>query len=430
MAVLLISGFQMVFMGFISQTIAKPCASFRTLVGKTDWQVSIRDVTVGLKKNDITFELRMGDEHHFDFNAYRGNDRYRNRLGPLQEKNLPQLFELLTVGLSFLGQDRMTASSLALHWFSYPESIKNWALIWKKSDLKANWDQTDPYQRHDRLVKMISHTVKTDFQPIVHPLGFNITGASMEKMGFQKAGTLEFYDIVLKPAEIPAELKIPIPFILSLSLTPSNDISQRDIAVEGSDSCSLESFFSIARQGKKTIYCSFQRPFDRYEISGDHQLPDGRLTPLRPLSEKAYQGIAAKLLRAGLISTQRDSKNPVSLKLNVRDYPGIYQEMATYFSDKSRPGLTTGIQRAELPNHPFFLFHPSPGTGFQESIAPFLALTGLKLKEFQISLNNKKPAEQYDTYDTLLKPLGFKPEDRPNVPDLVYMMVEKNKNTP
>jgi hypothetical protein len=328
--------------------------------------------------------------------------------------------------MSFLGQDQITASSMAIHWFSYPESIKHWALIWKKSELRKNWDQTDQYERHDSLVKMLSDTVKKDFQPIVHALGFDITGASMEKMGFQKAGTLEFYDSVLKPAEIPAEFKIPLPLMLSLGLVPSNDSSKREIFTEGSDSCSLESFFSIARLGKNTIYCSFQRPFDQYEISGDHQLSDGRYKPLRPFSEKAYQGISAKLLGAGLISTKRDSKNPVSLKLNIQNYPSVYQEMVAYFSDKSKPGLKTEIQRAGLPNHKFYLFHPSSETGFLESIEPFLILSGLKFKEFQISRNNKKIAEQYDTYDKLLKPLGFKPEDRPDVPDFVYMIVEKN----
>jgi hypothetical protein len=100
--------------------------------------------------------------------------------------------------------------------------------------------------------------------------------------------------------------------------------------------------------------------------------------------------------------------------------------MVAYFSDKSRPGLKTEIQRAGLPNHKFYLFHPSSETGFLESIEPFLILSGLKFKEFQISRNNKKIAEQYDTYDKLLKPLGFKPEDRPDVPDFVYMIVEKN----
>jgi len=315
---------------------------------------------------------------------------------------------------------------MAVHWSSYPESIKNWALIWKKSDLKKNWEQTDQYMRYETLVKMISNLLKQDFHTIVQSLGFNIAGASMEKMGFQKADTLKFYGTVLEPAGIPAEFKIPIPSMLSLSLIPSNDVPNRDLVNEASEPYSLESFFSIARLDRQTIYFSFQRQFDQYEISGDQKLPNGSYKPLKTFSEKAYHGISAKLLWASLISTPRDSENPVSLKLKIQDYPGIYQEMVAYFSDQSRLGLKTKIQRVGLPNHKFYLFHPSSETAFQESIAPFLELIDLKFREFQTSLNHKKIAGKYDTYDTLLKPLGFKPEDRPTVPDFVYMIVEKN----
>ncbi|WP_022664058.1 hypothetical protein [Desulfospira joergensenii] len=420
-SVLLIFGFQIILMGL---AVAGSYAPFPGLVGETGWQVNVRDVTMGVRVNDIQFELRMGDEHYFSFKAYQGNDPYSNRLGPLQEKYLPRLLELLNAGSSFMGQEETSPSSMAIHWFSYPESIRNWTLIWKESELKKNWDQTDPYKRHDSLVKMISDSLKQDFQPIVRALGFDITGASMEKMGFQKAGSLKFYGPVLKPAEIPGEFKIPIPLILSLRLNPSTEISERDSVTKGEAPCWLNSFFSIASQGKKTIYCSFQRPFDQYEISGDRRLPDGRHKPVRPFIEKEYQGISAKLLRAALISTRRDSKNPVSLRLNIPNYPGLYQEMTAYFSETV--GSQTQIQRTGLPKLIFYRFHPSTETGFQESIAPFLGLAGLKFKEFQVSLNHKKTAGKYDTYDTLLKPLGFKPEDRPAVPDFVYMMVEKN----
>ena len=399
-------------------------SSFYKLIGKTGWQVLVKDVTIGLKHNDIKFELRMGDEHHFSFRAYQGPNRYQNRLGPLQARYIPQLSGMLDHGLSFLDQEQKGPSTMALHWFSYPESIKNWALTWQDSDLKKNWEQIDSYKRYDKLMGMISESLKKDFGPIIQDLGFDITGASMEKMGYPKAGTLEFYKSILKPADISSELKIPLPLMLSLSLKPLlNSTIQKSNNYE-LNLYSIDSFFVTATQDKSKVYCSFQGGLGKYLITGDYRLADGSYETLLPFSDPRYQNTASRLLTASLKSTKADAKAPVSLEIRIQDYSNVYQEMVTHFTSKQASQLNSSVQRSQLQNFKFYLFSPSDKTDFKTSLKPFLNQAGLKFKHFQVSLSNKEKASQYYEYETLLKPMGFKPDDTPAIPVLVYMIVE------
>ncbi len=72
-------------------THASSAPSFYEHVGQTDWQMVVKDVTIGLKQDNIKFELTMGNERRFSFRAYLGNDRYKNRFGTLQAQYLQQL---------------------------------------------------------------------------------------------------------------------------------------------------------------------------------------------------------------------------------------------------------------------------------------------------------------------------------------------------
>lgn len=99
--------------------------------------------------------------------------------------------------------------------------------------------------------------------------------------------------------------------------------------------------------------------------------------------------------------------------------------MINYFSSKQHLTKATVIQRHQLHGSKFYDFTPSLDSNFNKEAKPVLDEVGLKFKHLQVSLNTNQKADHYPFYDQLLKPLGFMPDDRPVIPDIVYMIVDK-----
>ncbi|MGD9368970.1 MAG: hypothetical protein PVH87_24915 [Desulfobacteraceae bacterium] len=409
-----------------AQEITAPEMSFFQLVGKTDWAVHLKSFTVSAQESDTRFELRIGDGRQLSYRAYRGGDPESGRFGPLKEKYAPRLSGLLNYALGFAEQEREGQFSMNLSWEDYPESIQKWARIWQASSLYKAWDTTDSHARYKKLVELISDFLKNEMQTVASGLGFESTGASMEKMTYQKAHRFRFYDDVLAPAGIPKDLTIPVPLMLNVLLKPLEKASfPGNQKPEPGSSFRVDYLFAAAKKDSTFLYCSFQRQLDEYEITGDRVHSGGAYTRIRPISQEAYRSIATRLVQGCIAATGADKREKLYFRMNLERYPRLYQEVVKRFTANRGSTPTPVIRRPQLPRLEFHPYDPSPDTNFRAAIKPFWDLIGYRFSSFQVSISSKRKAKTCPDYSNLLKPLGIKPSDKPALPDIVYMVVEK-----
>jgi hypothetical protein len=401
--------------------------SFFQLVGKTDWAVHLKSFTVSKKDSDAVFELRVGDGRHLSYRAYRGEDPETGIFGPLKKKYSPRLSGLLNDALGFAEQEREGEFSLSMSWGNYPESIQKWARIWHRSSVHKQWENTDPHARYKKLVQLISNFLKSEMQTVASDLGFEATGASMEKMTYQKAHRFRFYDDLLAPDGIPEDLKIPIPLMLYVLLKPleKEDFPNTQNPEAGS-SFRVDDLFATAKKDSTFLYCSYQRGLDEYEITGDVAHSNGTHTRIRPMSQGAYQSIATRLIQGCIAATGGDKREKLYFRMNLERYPRLYQEVVNTFSVIQDISSKPVIRRPQLPHLEFYPYDPSPDTNFRAAIKPFWDLIGYKFSSFQVSISSKREAKSCPDYPNLLKPLGIIPSDKPAVPDIVYMELSKS----
>ena len=405
---------------------AAAAPSFSRLVGETAWQVRLKDFTVGLEKEGAVFELRVGDGHYLGFSARREEGGKAESFGPLRSRYLPELAALLKYALVFSEQERAEVVSMNVDWELYPDSIGKWAATWKDADLREKWARMDRYKRYAQLTRMISDSVTEDLQGVLNPLGFKITGASMEKMVHMKAGKLAFYKAVLKPAGIPESLKIPIPMMLQLLLEPLEDQRALGSVETGpAEDISVGSLFVTAKQNETSLYCTFQRAMDEYQITGDSLSTDGTSARLRPMSRAEYRPVAARLLNACLKATGGDKRKSVYLRVNLDLYPEVYRDAVKWLTNMTAKARKAPVPRPRLPGLKFYRYAPPEATGFQKAVNPFLKSVGFECRYLLVSGASKGRAGDHPEYENLLKPLGIKKQAGLIVPDIVYLVGEK-----
>ena len=397
-------------------------SSFQKLLGDTEWKINLKDFTLSQKKAGNTFKLKMGDEKHFGFSAFQGKDDPKNQFGPLATEYKDSLAELLEYALVFSGQEKAEQFAMSMNWEMYPQSIKNWAKIWQISVLREKWDKTGEQARNKNLAAMISEFLKKDMQPVAKAIGFEIADASMEKMGYFKAGTLEFYDKVLKNTGIPENMKVPIPLMMHLLLKPlSEPIAVKDTNSDSKGSYQVDSLFVTASLNSTNIYCAFNRALDEYEITGDTLRKDGTFAIVSPINNKEYESIFGQLFQACLKVTNAGKRKTIFLRLNLQQYPKVYQQAMQHFTLLSKPAGI--IKRPGLSFIKFYEYEPEVESGFQASVKPFLKQNGYMFSSLEISFNSRQKADKYPDLKKFFKALGIKPYDKPSVPDIVYMKI-------
>lgn len=414
--------------------IAAPANSFFNIIGDTDgWRIALKDYSVSTPFNEAIFELRVGEIRHFSFNAHRNHHSGPGRtpaayFGPLQKRYSAVLSGLLGYALQFAETAPKGDFSLRVDLTLYPETIGKWAKKWQKAGLREKWKTMDPYKRYPLLTKMIADVVKTDMAPIAGAMGFTVTGADMEKMTYPKAGGLDCYPDVLAPAGIDPDMVIPIPLMLRALLEPARKSPDRKSSLPDPGSVySVDYIFTFATRNGNTIYCSYNRDLDIYEISGDKRNEDESYSRLLPLTHSgANQTMAVHLLSACLtITGARQGDNTISLRLTPGLYPDLYGKMTGYFTLNPDKALKSRVYRPELPAKTFYKFFPGPSSPFKTAVTPFFNKIGYELKWIAVNLSDNREASGYPDYETVMKPLGINPGDKPSVPDIVYLIAGK-----
>lgn len=405
--------------------------SFFQLVGETDWKLSLNDFAVSLEKEGNIFELRVQGRHSLRYRAQAKGDTYSGRFGPLQTEHAAELSGLLEYALRFVEQERNAEFAINVNWEMYPQSILKWAKVWQDSELRKKWDSPDQHIPYQKLTEKIADFMEEDMKTIVRGLGFEPTGVSMEKLTYQKARQLKYYKEVLEPAGISQDLKIPIPLILYVLLKPYQEASAEQAAKPKSTYPITVDYiaYATAEANSATVYAAFRRAsLDEYEISGSLEKPNGvYYARIFPMSQKEYQSIAGQLLKACLQATKGDERDSFSLRLNLSQYPEVYQEVVKRFTFSPEVAKKTAITRPELTRIRFYEYTPLPASGFQAAINPFLEQIEYKFSHLQISVESKLKAGKHPEYEEKFKPFGIKPEDKLVVPELVYMVVEKKR---
>lgn len=272
---------------------------------------------------------------------------------------------------------------------------------------------------------MISGFLASDMKSILSPLGFDVKGASMEKMGWFRADALPFYPRVLSPAKIPGHLKIPIPLMSALTLSPSDSGFNRDHA-EFKGPWQVTDIFVTIQKEKATLYGSFQQALGEYRISGDESQADGSYARILPLTDPSFQAPGRRLLKAMLETTDPLPGKKISLRLNPEAYPGLYPDMIQFLNGPNAP--LPSIIRPQLPQKRFVAFFLDPAgqdAGFTDGIIAFFRDTGFDFSHFQV-FSGKSEAGCHPNYGRLLKPLGIRAEQRVRLPEITYMILESS----
>jgi len=396
-------------------------------VGETAWKVTLKNFAVSLKDKGTIFKLRVGANYYLGFSAHREEGGETESFGPLHHRYTPQLSGLLNYALIFSEQNRKKAVSMNVDWELYPDSIGKWAAVWRDSDLRKKWDGLDRYKRYEKLTRMISDSVTEDLQGVLKTLGFKSTGASMEKMVHMKAGKLSFYRTVLKPAGIPESLKIPIPMMLYLLLEPLKDQSASQIIeTDLYEDIAVDSLFVTAKRDPASLYCTFQRSLDEYQITGDELMPDETYARLLPMSLREYRSIAARLLNACLKATGGDKRKSVYFRVNLDLYPEVHQDAVKWLTAMPEDARKTSVQKPGIPGLKFYRYDPPATTGFQKAVNPLLKRVGFECRGLLVSGVSKGRAGDHPEYETLFRPHGIKKQTGLIVPDIVYLVGEKD----
>lgn len=398
--------------------------SFSSETGIDGWQVNVRNAAFSLESNDMLFRIGTNGSSTIGYSAH--DVKTGRRTGPLQAKYVHSLSELLGHTLNFAGMKKSSVASLNLEWELYPEKIENWARVWKENDLSKNWNQMDRHKRYEQLVKLISDTVCSDMQPVMNGLGFKAAGASMEKMTYQPAHKLDLYKAVLEPAGIPKDLIIPIPLMLWIKLAPAEPASgECTLFGVPKGAPRLDDLFVTATQKKTNVYCTYQRDLDKFELSGDTLLENGGYQHLRPLSQREYQSIGQALLKACLEAAGADQMPQVSIEINLTLYPGMLTRVIQHFNQKLKKDEVRTTERPQLPAKIFHIYTLDTSSPFSSAVNPFFEPLNYRIDHFQLTLGNTRKAGSIRYYDEILKPIGFSPDARPVVPDIVYLIIKK-----
>jgi hypothetical protein len=399
---------------------------FHELVSAPDWDVTPKDFEVSLQSDEKIFALRVQERHFLRFSIQPQVDPAKGESGPLQKEYGPQLSKLLAGALSFADKPKSGKFSLDVEWEQYLKSIVKWAQIWQASELRQNWDKLDKNARYKELMGMISRYIVQDMQPVLVELGFNAMGADMEKMSFQKAGQLKYYEPMLAQAGIPAEFEIPIPLMLYVTVQPSQANSTNEKPLPQPQSrVAVDYIFAVAKQNNAALYLSFHRSLDEYEVNGEGKQADGTFKPLLPMSRLEYQPMAAKLLQAAVRASRDDVRPQINLRLDLGQYPELEQEVIERFTLSPDVTQKTAQPRPGLPHLRFYTYQPLLASGFVDGIRPFLKLCGYKFNSLQINVDVKGRAVDHPEYKSRFKPLGIKPDDKLALPSIVYLVVDK-----
>ncbi len=397
--------------------------SFYQLVGETGWQVFLKNFTVSTEKNGEIFTLRADEARYLSFSAHRKNGEKNESFGPLLTTCSPTLVELLNYALTFGEIEKKGEFSMNVDWELYPESIRGWALVWKDSKLREKWQDIGRQKGYPQLVDMITRQLKKDMQPLGRALGFEPVGASMEKMTFQEVSKLSYFQEILKPAGIPANLKLPMPLILSVRMRAVDDAP---VPLSGNfNAVTVDSLFATVQSSSTNIYSTFKRELGEYEISGGRLNPDGTFVYLRPLSQKEYQPIGTQLLKASLRATGADENTSFALRLDPGLYPKLLEEVVKKFTFSPELARKTPAPRPQLPRLQFYTFDPSHASGFASTVNPFLKANGYVFRHLLVSVESGRKAAGYPHYAESFKALAIAPEDHPAVPNIVYLIAGK-----
>ena len=401
-------------------------SSFKKLVGDTEWEIKLKDFGLRLEKGDNTFKLNMSDGNSFGFSAFKGKDNFENRFGPLNIEYKDSLTRLLEQGILFSGQKKSGQFAMGMDWWLYPQSIKKWAKTWQNSSLKEKWDKTEQNTRYKSLTIMISGFLKEEMQPVANVIGFEVTGADMEKMAYYPAGKLKFNNKVLKIKGISSDLKIPIPLMLRILLKPLPGQETTEGKITDSKvSCEVDSLFATAKLNSTYVYCTYINAFNEYEIAGDTLDQNGTYARIHPMYNKVYKPIAGKLFQACLKASQAGKKEAILLRLSLQQYPKLYQQVIKHFTFISNPAKE--ILRSGLEHIKFYEYKPERESAYQVAVDPFLKENGYMFRSFVISFNSDKQAKKYTDHEETFKSLGIKPNDKPFVPDITCMRIELKK---
>jgi hypothetical protein len=400
--------------------------SFQMLTGKVPgWKMKLNHLTESFAHGGTVFRARISQGRTIGFEGDRIKNEDLNPLGPLAKSHLSHLSALLNHTLIVSGTDRKDIRAINLNWELYPGKILSWAKIWQKSDLYREWQKLKDPKRYNLLVDLISSEIERDMNTVIHSLGFTIMGISMEKIFHFKASKLAYYHELLKPAGISPDLTIPVPMMLWLRVNALERQPSRTENITEPYSFKLESMSATATIGKTNIYGSFNRELDRYEISSDRLEEDGRYKRLDIMTDPQVSGAARKMLDACIKLSGEDDRSRLFLSTDLRLFPDLFTHIVKKAAAAFPPDNIKAVKRDHVPQLDFYPYKPARDKGFNQRVDPFLNDLGYRFSRFLISYGKGWKAKDDRSWETILKPLGVSPDDKPILPSNVYMVIEK-----
>jgi hypothetical protein len=391
---------------------------FTLSTGESNWEIDIKDLSLSTVPDQTEFHLRIQEQRHLTFKDRHRTGNSVSSSGPLRIQHVEILSGLLDRALYIAGSVRNYPFSLAMDLGLYPDHIQKWAGYWQSSDLCKNWDRMDAHLRYEHLTSMMSGFLITEMDAVVRGLGFKAVGASMEKMNYARAGQMDHYETLLKPAGISMDTIIPIPLMLSIHMEPA---PHNPIPPVNESVYSVNGIFAVAKNNRTTIYLSFNRRLDEYAISGETAGTDGTAVTFLPMTRDEYAPVAAGLLKACLEITSGNEKDEFSLRMNPDSYPDLYLEIVRLiYSRPHDPG--PDLLRPGLDHMVFFRYRPEPDSGFILPVHRFLKQVGYEFKELQFSIEPFQKADRIPGLATHLESLGLKPGDPVFLPGIVYLI--------
>lgn len=404
-----------------ADSLASP--SFNKLAATPGWKIKPINIKARAGTRDHVFFVRISEGFTIGF---QGQDAGKKFFGPIRPEHIPALSSLLDEGLKITGTSRKDIESINLDWELYPEKIAQWAQVWQACPLaEKNWKGQDLSVTLE-LIKKISQVVQKDMAPVMAEMGFDVTGVSMEKIFHFKAGGLSYYKTHLKPLGIKADFEMPIPMMMWLQVKAKDAPPALGDTPLIPGSFELDSIDASAAKGPSNIYFSFSRELNLYEVSGDRAEEDGNFTRLKVMQDGDCRAAAKNLLAAGFHFAGADREKILFLEMN----PGLYPDAFFKLIEKIRTGPPfegmEGFKRPEMPDDMmFYKYIPDPETGFSAQVNPFLNELGYRFSYFELSFSNDMKAKHASYFETLLKPAGIGPEEKPWRPYIVYMAIEK-----
>lgn len=400
--------------------------SFQMLTGKMPaWNMKLNHLTESFAHNGTVYRARISEGRTIRFEGYRIKNEDLKPLGPLEKSHLTHLLALLNHTLIVSGTDREDIRGINLNWELYPGKILSWAKIWETSDLFREWQKLKEPKRYNLLVDLIGLEIKRDMNTVIHSLGFTIEGISMEKIFHFKASKLAYYDELLKPAGISPDLAIPLPMMLWLRVNALERQPSQAENITASDSFKLESMSATATKGKTNIYGSFNRELDRYEISSDRIEDDGGSKRLDIMADPQVGSAARKMLDAIIKLSGEEDRSRLFLSTDLRLFPDLFTDIVKEAAANFPPDNTEAVTKPQVPQLDFYPYKPARDKRFNQRVDPFLNALGYRFSRFLISYGKGWKARDDRSYETILKPLGVSPDDKPILPSIVYMVIEK-----